>query len=130
MTRVKICGIRSIGDARLAVDLGAAALGFIFWPRSPRYIAPDRAGLIIAELPSDITTVAVFVNESIEDVRRAVESSGVNAIQLYGDETPAYADALALPPFRAVTIETADVVCPAWPPGTTHSHRSPFRIWP
>jgi phosphoribosylanthranilate isomerase len=116
---IKICGIRRVADALHAVDQGATALGFVFWPRSPRYIAPDRAGMIIAELPSEVTTVAVLVNESLEHIQKAVEISGVSAVQLHGDELPSYANALPLPPFRSVTLDTASLVCPRWPAGTT-----------
>jgi phosphoribosylanthranilate isomerase len=116
---VKICGIRRVTDAMHAVEQGATALGFIFWPRSPRYLNPDRAAMIIEELPKDITAVGVFVNETPEAIQKAVETSGVTAVQLHGDEPPSYANALTLPPFRSVTLETAAEVCPAWPAGTT-----------
>lgn len=116
---IKICGIRRVADALHAVEQGATALGFIFWPRSPRYINPDRAGLIIAELPPEITTVGVFVNEDPDELRKKVEQSGVNAVQLHGDEPVSYANELTLPPFRSVTLENAAATCPMWPAGTT-----------
>jgi len=62
---VKICGITRLTDALHAVEQGATALGFIFWPRSSRAVSPERAAEIVAELPSSITTVGVFVNEPI-----------------------------------------------------------------
>ena len=116
---IKICGIRRVADALHAVEQGATALGFVFWPRSPRYINPDRAALIIAELPAEVTTVGVFVNEDPAALQKVVEASGVTAVQLHGDEPVSYADALTVPPFRSVTIENAADICPAWPAGTT-----------
>jgi phosphoribosylanthranilate isomerase len=74
---------------------GADALGFNFYPRSPRYISPPDARRIIEQLPSHILTVGVFVNEAVpEDVARTASESSVGAVQLHGDESPAYCRAL------------------------------------
>lgn len=85
-TRVKICGLTRIDDAQLAVDLGADAVGFVFWPSSPRYIAPERAGIIIAALPRFVTPVGVFVDEQPDQIRRLIGELGLGAVQLHGDE--------------------------------------------
>ena len=114
---VKVCGITRLTDALHAHQAGATALGFVFWPRSPRYIAPERAGDIIRELPSALTTVGVFVNETVDGIRDAVARSGVTTVQLHGDEPPAYADALGWPLLRSMTVADADD-CAAWPPQT------------
>jgi phosphoribosylanthranilate isomerase len=91
MTHVKICGITSLEDARAAVTCGAYALGFNFYRQSPRYIAPRTARGIIEELPRDVLTVGVFVNEeSPEFVAAVATESGVAAVQLHGDEPPEY----------------------------------------
>jgi len=89
MVRVKICGITTVRDARLAARLGADALGFNFYRRSPRYIRPARAKAIVAALPPFISAVGVFVNEEPEEVSRICRLCGLDAAQLSGDETPA-----------------------------------------
>ncbi len=115
----KVCGMTRVSDALHAVEHGATALGFIFWPRSPRYVDPWRAAAIVKELPAGVTAVGVFVNQSIDDIQRIVVTSGVTAIQLHGDEPAAYAMALGWPVWRAVSLQRADDTLPAWPIGTT-----------
>jgi phosphoribosylanthranilate isomerase len=116
---LKVCGITRLTDALHATAHGATALGFIFWPRSPRYVTPERAAEIIAELPLTITTVGVFVNEPIESIGRIVRTSGVTTVQLHGDEPPAYGDALSWPLLRSVTLDDVDQAAAAWREGTT-----------
>ena len=116
---VKICGITRLTEARHAVACGVDALGFVFWPKSPRYIAPERAVEIIATLPAHVTTVGVFVNESVAGIRAIVEGTGIGVVQLHGDETPDYASALSRPVWRAFTVERAEAMSSAWPPETT-----------
>ena len=116
---VKICGITRLTDARHAVNEGASALGFVFWPHSPRHVAPDRAAEIIAELPSTVMTVGVFVNEPVDRIRAIVAQVGLTAVQLHGDEPPAYADALPWPILRSVTLDSAATASSAWPSETT-----------
>jgi len=90
MTKVKICGIRNRDDGLAAVEFGADALGFVFYRRSPRYIRPERVREIIERLPPFVTTVGVFVNEERERVEEIIEVSGIVAVQLHGEESPAY----------------------------------------
>lgn len=86
MTRIKICGIRRIEDALLAAELGASALGFVFWPSSPRFLDPFRARPIVASLPPFVTTVGVFVNQPVSYVLGVAQLLNLAAIQLHGDE--------------------------------------------
>ncbi|HEV2668426.1 MAG TPA: phosphoribosylanthranilate isomerase [Blastocatellia bacterium] len=89
--KLKICGLTLLEDARAAIDCGAEYLGFIFYPKSPRYIAPTAARAIIERLPDDIVSVGVFVNEPRpEDVDEILRVSKVRMAQLHGDEPPAY----------------------------------------
>ena len=92
---VKICGIRRMEDARLAAELGAAALGFVFWPDSPRFIDPYRARPIARELPPLVTRVGVFVDQPMDYVRGVARLLNLGAIQLHGHESPGYVAALA-----------------------------------
>ncbi|MCA1564819.1 MAG: phosphoribosylanthranilate isomerase [Acidobacteria bacterium] len=95
MVKVKVCGITNRVDALAAVEAGADALGFNFYARSPRYIAPGDARRIIAGLPPGVLCVGVFVNEdSAATVARMAEDSGVSAVQLHGDESPEYCAAM------------------------------------
>jgi len=90
MIGVKICGITSIGDAYYAAESGADALGFIFYPKSQRYITPERAREIIQKIPGSIGRVGVFVNQEIEAVKKMVSFCGLPLIQLHGDESHQY----------------------------------------
>jgi phosphoribosylanthranilate isomerase len=91
-TRVKICGVKRPEDARLACDLGADAVGFVFWPASPRFVDPERARAIVAELPPFVSAVGVFVDQTPEYVNGVAGLVKLSAVQLHGHEQPeAYA---------------------------------------
>jgi len=94
MVRIKICGITNLEDALLAADLGADALGFIFYPKSPRKVAPEAARAIIAQLPPLVTTVGVFVDEDAAAVRELAARLGLDWVQLHGQESPDYCRSL------------------------------------
>src|SRR5580704_16271289 len=88
-TRVKICGITTWGDARLSVDLGASALGFNFYPLSPRAITPADAWSIIGRLPPFVEAVGVFVNWPPQVVDALARALRLGVVQLHGAESPA-----------------------------------------
>jgi phosphoribosylanthranilate isomerase len=88
MVKVKICGITNPDDAMAAVDFGADALGFVFFKGSPRYIPPKEAAKIIRKVPSLVQTIGVVVNQCSEDLERTIAESGVDAVQLHGEEPP------------------------------------------
>lgn len=103
--RIKICGITRWEDARIAASLGVDAIGFIFYDKSPRYIAPEEAALIIKQLPPFVSRVGVFVDEDPQRVIAASRLSGIDTIQLHGTESPRYCHAMPMPVIKAFSIE-------------------------
>ena len=89
-TRIKICGIRNLEDALFAGEIGADAIGFVFYPPSPRFITPDQAALIVNDLPPFLETVGIFVNEPADKVKDIVGHTGIDVIQLHGNEDAEY----------------------------------------
>jgi phosphoribosylanthranilate isomerase len=113
---VKICGITRLADAELAVECGAGALGFVFWPDSPRFIDPESARTIIATLPPAVIPVGVFVNQSREYVNEVAAKVSLGAVQLHGDESVEYAKAMTRPVLKAVALaEASEEAIDAWP---------------
>ncbi len=88
MIRVKVCGIKRLEDALLAARLGASAVGFIFYPKSPRYVSPEKARQISTALPPFLLRVGVFVDEDPDKIRRVQDRVGLDLIQLHGREDP------------------------------------------
>ncbi len=105
--RVKICGVTRLEDALAAVRLGADALGFNFWPRSKRFVAPETAGAIVRRLPPGIAAFGVFVDPTRDEVLAAVAASGVGVAQLHGDEPPELCLSLPVPVVKAVRIASS-----------------------
>lgn len=92
--QVKICGLTSVETAIQCVELGADAIGCVFYPKSPRNITDAQAKEICAALPPDVVSVGVFVNETFEFIMGKVERCGLKAIQLHGVEPPEFVSRL------------------------------------
>lgn len=90
MVKTKICGITNLEDARNSCDAGCDALGFVFYKKSPRYIAPEKARRIIKRLPQQIIKIGVFVNAKEESIRRIAKLCGLNMLQFHGSESPEF----------------------------------------
>jgi len=88
MTKIKICGIKTLSDAKFAVDYGADAIGFVF-AESIRNISKEKARTIVRKLPPFVTTVGLFVNDTAENIEAICRFCGLDAIQLHGNERPA-----------------------------------------
>ncbi len=104
MIHIKVCGITRPGDAMLAAELGASAIGFIFWPKSPRYVAPARARAIAAMLPPMVTPIGVFVDQTARHVARVARIVGLGAVQLHGRETRDFCRRLGLRVIKAFGV--------------------------
>ncbi len=107
MTKVKICGITTLADARYASGAGADYLGFIQFEGSPRYVAPDVARDIINWVYGS-KPVGVFVNEDAERVNEICELAGFDYVQLHGDETPTYCQWMDRPVIKAIRVGPGD----------------------
>ena len=101
---VKICGLTRPDDAWLASELGASAVGMIFWAGSPRAIAPEMAREVAAAVPPHVLTVGVFVDATRDEIARVAELVPLGAVQLHGAEDAAFASALPWPVIKAVAL--------------------------
>ncbi len=100
--RVKICGITNLEDALDAIDAGADALGFVFYPKSPRYITPERAKEIIAKLPPFVERVGLFVNCDASFVNETVTSCQLSLAQIHFEADEPFFDALLVKYIKVV----------------------------
>jgi len=103
---VKICGITRPQDAELAAGLGARALGFVFWPGSPRGVSAAIAKAIAANVPANVLKVGVFVDQSVAEVAHTMDEVGLDVAQLHGHESPEYCEQLMVR-LKADTTGTA-----------------------
>lgn len=104
--RVKICGITRQEDAALAVELGADAIGFVLWPGSPRAVNSEFARVIAERIPKSVTKVGVFVDPLPGDVAWLVESIGLDAVQLHGQEAVEAYEWIGASLVKAVRLDT------------------------
>ncbi|MGV0036653.1 MAG: phosphoribosylanthranilate isomerase [Candidatus Azotimanducaceae bacterium WSBS_2022_MAG_OTU7] len=107
-TRIKICGITNHEDAANAVTCGADALGFNFYEGSSRYISPTKAAEICSQVSVFVTTIGLFVNEPLADVKRILSSVRLELLQFHGDETPEYCDSVGYPYIKALRATSKD----------------------
>ncbi len=103
-TRVKICGITRVEDAQAAVAQGADAIGFVFYRPSPRYVDFGLARGIAEQTPALVSTVAVFVNPSRDEVEQVIRECGVTLLQFHGDESPEFCGGFWVPYIKAARI--------------------------
>jgi phosphoribosylanthranilate isomerase len=103
-TRIKICGITREPDLAGAVEAGADAVGFVFYPQSPRYVAPERARALSMLVPPFVTSVGLFVNEDAARVRDIARLAGLQLLQFHGDEPPEYCAQFDLPYIKAARV--------------------------
>jgi len=102
--KIKICGITNPEDARVAVEAGADALGFVFHRSSPRSVDAEMVRWIVAQLPPFVLPVGVFVNEDVKKVRDLMDACGLALAQLHGEETVVYCETLGRPVLKTIRL--------------------------
>jgi phosphoribosylanthranilate isomerase len=102
-TKIKICGITNLEDGRFASGLFVDYLGFIFYDKSPRYIEPAKAGAIINWLEGP-EKVGVFVNQPLDEVNATAKETGLDLVQLHGNETPEYCELIEKPIIKVIHV--------------------------
>lgn len=105
---VKICGLREVEHARVAVEAGADFVGFVFAP-TRRYVAPKQVRAITQELPRSVPRVGLFVDETAETIREIFATCRLDYVQLCGDESPEYCVALGLPVVKSLRVRGGEI---------------------
>ena len=105
MIPTKICGITNLVDAKVAVENGASAIGFIFYEKSPRTISIENAKSISKQLSYSVSRVGVFVNQNKDFIDKTISEVLLNMIQLHGDESSNFCNQFEVPVFKAVRIK-------------------------
>lgn len=115
-TRVKICGITRDEDLRAAADAGADAFGLVFYPPSPRFLTLERARELSRAAPAFLTSVALFVNATAEEVKRVLEVVQPQVLQFHGEETPDFCRAFGVPYVKACRVKAGVDLLEYWRP--------------
>ncbi len=106
--RVKICGITNLTDAMDAIDAGADALGFVFYPKSARYIEPSAAQKIIKKIPPFVQSVGLFVNETAEEVNNIAQISQIDIAQIHFEASENFYKKLKIKALKVVRAQTKE----------------------
>lgn len=101
---VKICGITTVEDGLMAAEAGADAVGFVFYPMSPRRMTAERAAVVARELPALVLRIGVFVNAPRDEMARVADAVGLDLLQLHGEEEPGVFDHLPRRALKAVRV--------------------------
>lgn len=110
-TRVKICGITRLEDARSAVGLGADAIGLVFYPPSPRAVTPETAAAIVESLPPFVSVVGLFVDEARSRIAEILKTVPLDLLQFHGEESPEQCAGHGRPWIKAIRMhESVDLV--------------------
>lgn len=115
-TRVKICGITRASDVQAAAEAGADALGLVFYPPSPRFLALEQARALRRTVPPFVSAVALFVNPSAEEVERVLERVQPDALQFHGEETPEFCARFGVPYIKACRVRPGVDLLEYWRP--------------
>ena len=113
MPKIKICGFTRPQDAQAAAELGADAVGLVFYAKSKRCVDAAQAAEIVAALPPQVVKVALFVNESAEQIRRILETVPIDIVQFHGDEAPEFCRQFGKPYWKAVRVRSAQDIAEA-----------------
>ena len=113
MPKIKICGFTRPQDAQAAAELGADAVGLVFYAKSKRCVDAAQAAEIVAALPPQVVKVALFVNESAEQIRRILGTVPIDIVQFHGDEAPEFCRQFGKPYWKAVRVQSAQDIAEA-----------------
>ena len=113
MPKIKICGFTRPQDAQAAAELGADAVGLVFYAKSKRCVDAAQSAEIVAALPPQVVKVALFVNESAEQIRRILGAVPIDIVQFHGDEAPEFCRQFGKPYWKAVRVQSAQDIAEA-----------------
>lgn len=113
MPKIKICGFTRPQDAQAAAELGADAVGLVFYAKSKRCVDAAQSAEIVAALPPQVVKVALFVNESAEQIRRILGAVPIDIMQFHGDEAPEFCRQFGKPYWKAVRVRSAQDIAEA-----------------